>query len=169
MKKVAQLLNEMRSSRVILNYALCGAVAQMRYTEPVATLDADVLVAIPNPEGLNVLAPIYKFCASKGYKAEGEAIQVGAWPVQFIPVHSAITQEALGEAKAVEFEGIPFWVVGADYLAVIALNVGRAKDFTRILALFESGSTTQERIGQLAEIHSLSEAWQRFKRRFLDD
>jgi len=169
MKEVAQLLNEMRGSGVILNYALFGAVAQMRYTEPVATLDADVLVAIPTPEGLDVLAPIYKFCVSKGYKAEGEAIQVEAWPVQFIPVYSAITQEALEEAEAVEFEGVPFRVVRADYLAVIALSVGRAKDFTRILALFESGCIAQERIAQLAEKHGLSDAWKRFKRRFLDD
>lgn len=47
MKAVAQLLNEMRSRGVIQDYALFGAAAQMRYTEPVATLDADVLVAVP--------------------------------------------------------------------------------------------------------------------------
>ena len=44
MKEVAQLLNEMRGEGVITDYALFGAVAQMRYTEPVATLDADVPV-----------------------------------------------------------------------------------------------------------------------------
>ena len=50
MKELAQLLNDMRDAGVILNYALFGAVAQMRYTEPVATLDANVLVAVPSPE-----------------------------------------------------------------------------------------------------------------------
>ena len=169
MKEVAQLLNEMQASGVIFNYALFGAVAQMRYTEPVATLDVDVLVAVPAPESLDVLTPIYKFCAAKGYEAEGEAIQVGAWPVQFIPVFNAITQEALEEADTVEFEGIPLKVVGADCLAVIALSVGRAKDFTRVLSLIESGTTTPDRIGTLAKKHGLSNSWQRFKRRFLDD
>ena len=43
MKEVATLLNDLRGERVITEYALFGAVAQMRYTEPVATLDADVL------------------------------------------------------------------------------------------------------------------------------
>ena len=38
MKAVAQLLNEMCSAGVIKNYALFGAAAQMRYTEPFATL-----------------------------------------------------------------------------------------------------------------------------------
>ena len=74
MKEVAQLLNEMRGERVITEYALFGAVAQMRYTEPVATLDADVLVVLPSAERLDVLTPIYEFCARKGYALEGESV-----------------------------------------------------------------------------------------------
>ena len=57
----------------------------------------------------------------------------------------------------------------ADYLAVIALSVGRAKDFTRILALLESGSVSPEEIARLAERYDLSEAWERFKARFLNE
>jgi hypothetical protein len=45
-KGLAQLLNEMKRMGVIRDYALFGATAQMRYTEPVATRDADVLVAV---------------------------------------------------------------------------------------------------------------------------
>jgi len=168
-KNVAQLLNEMRAAGVISDYALFGAVAQMRYTEPVATLDADVLVALPSSEGLDVLSPVYEFCAAKGYRPEGEAVRVGAWPVQFIPVFSPLTREALEQADTADFEGEPFRVVRADYLAVIALSAGRAKDFTRILALIEAGSVTPEDIAALTERHRLAEAWKRFKTRFLDD
>lgn len=46
MKELAQLLNEMQRMGVIRDYALFGATAQMRYTGPVATLDAGVLVAV---------------------------------------------------------------------------------------------------------------------------
>lgn len=74
MKELAQLLNGMREAGVISDYALFGAAAQMRYTEPVATLDADVLVTVPGPEGLDKLGPIYQFCATKGYHPEGEAM-----------------------------------------------------------------------------------------------
>src|SRR5437588_67383 len=88
----------------------------MRYTEPVATFDAGVLVALPQPERLDVLNPIYAFCSGKGFNPEGEAIRVGAWPVQFIPVFSPLTREAMEQAETVEFEGVPFRVVGADYL-----------------------------------------------------
>ena len=47
MKEVARLLNAMREAEVIADYALFGAAAQMRYTEAVATFDADVLADAP--------------------------------------------------------------------------------------------------------------------------
>lgn len=159
----------MRSAGVIMDYALFGAAAQMRYTEAVATLDADVLVAVPSPESLDSLAPIYEFCRNRGYAPEGEAVKVGAWPVQFIPAFNDLTREALEQAETVDFEGIPLRVTRADHLAVIALSVGRVKDFARILALLESNAITREEIAALAQRHKLSEAYRRFERRFLDD
>lgn len=166
---MALLLNEMRDTGVVSDYALFGAVAQMRYTEPVATLDADVLVAVPAPDHLDVLGPIYAFCRARGYHEEGESVRVGAWPVQFVPVFSPLTLDALNAAETADFEGVPFRVVGAAHLAVIGLSVGRAKDFARVLALLESGAVTREAIGRLAGEHGLSNAWDRFARRFLDD
>jgi hypothetical protein len=43
MKEVAQLLSDMLSANIIKAYAVFGAIAQMRYSEAVATMDADVL------------------------------------------------------------------------------------------------------------------------------
>ena len=169
MKDVAQLLNEMRAAGVITGYALFGATAQMRYTEPVATLDADVLVALPAPDRLDLLGPIYEYCARRGYTPEGEALHVGAWPVQFIPVFSPLTREALEQAETADFEGVALRVVRAAHLAVIALSVGRPKDFARILALLESGSVLQEEIAELAQRHGLATAWRAFETRFLRD
>ena len=166
---MAQLLNEMRGSGVIANYALFGATAQMRYTEPVATLDADVLVAVAQPDRLDALRDIYAFCAVRGYLPEGEAIRVGAWPTQFVPVFTALTREALEQAETADFDGVPFRVVQAAHLAVIALSVGRAKDFTRILSLLESGTVTRQEIRQLADRHGISNSWRKFEGRFLDE
>jgi len=160
------LLNAMRDSGVIADYALFGAAAQMRYTEPVATLDADVLVEVSSSERLDPLAGIYRFCADRGYQPEGEAVRVGNWPVQFVPVFDALTQEALRQAETADFEGVPFRVVRADHLAAIALSVGRAKDWTRILALLESGSVSRDEVARLAKRHGLADAWQRFEMRF---
>jgi hypothetical protein len=169
MKEVAELLNVMRNSGVIADYALFGAAAQMRYTEPVATLDAHVLVEVPSAERSDPLAAIYQFCADRGYQPNGEAVRVGAWPVQFIPVFNPLTQEALKRAETADFEGVPLRVVRADFLAVIALNVGRARDWTRILALLQSGSVSRDEVARLAARHGLTDAWQRFEKRFLND
>ena len=169
MKELAQLLNEMLAAGVIENYALFGAVAQMRYTEPVATIDADLLIAVPSQKGLDVLNGVYKFCSKKGFQPEGEAIKVGAWPVQFMPAFSPLTQEAMERAETADFEGVPLRVVRADYLAVIALSVGRSKDLTRILALIESGSIKREEIRKLAGRFGLAEAWKKFEKKFSDE
>ncbi len=166
MKELAKLLNEMVRKKVIINYAIFGAMAQIRYAEPVATLDVDVLVGVTQFEGLDILKGIYVHCEKKGYVAKRETIQVGAWPVQFVPVFSDLTREAMEHAETADFEGVPLRVVEAKYLAVIALSVGRAKDFARILALLEAGAATQQEIGMLAAQYGLSHEWKRFKKRF---
>jgi len=166
-KEVAKLLNAMREAGVIADYALFGAAAQMRYTEAVATFDADVLVAVPSSERLDVRRPLYEFCAQRGWQPEGEAIRVGAWPVQFIPVFSRLTREALVSAETADYDGVPFRVVSACHLAVIALSVGRGKDFARVLALLEARAVSAEGVAELAARHGLAEAWVKFQRRFL--
>ena len=109
----------MQSAGIVQQYAIFGAMAQSRYTEPAATLDVDVLVAVPGPERLDSLSGIYEFCAARGYRAEGEAIRIGNWPVQFVPAFDSLTREALGRAEATTFAGLPCRVVGADFLAAI--------------------------------------------------
>jgi hypothetical protein len=166
MENVARLLNDMVRAGVITDYAVFGAVAQMRYTEAVSTLDADILVAVPNPETLDVLGPIYAFCRERGYQPEGEAIRVGDWPVQFIPAFSPLTAAAMRDAEIGDLDGIPLRVVRADYLAVIALSVGRAKGYARVLALREAGAVTDGQMGALAPRFGLEPAWKLFRERF---
>jgi len=166
MDKVALLLNEMVEQGIVADYAVFGAVAQMRYTEAVVTFDADILVAVAEPDKLDVLSPIYAFCRKRGYLPEGEAIRVGDWPVQFIPAFSKLTREAIRDAETGDLDGIPLRVIRADYLAVIALSVGRGKDFARVLALREADAVTDKEISDLAMRHNLTSEWNLFKERF---
>ena len=53
-------------------------------------------------------------------------------------------------AETAGLDGVPLRVVGAGHLAVIALSVGRAKDFARVLVLRESGSVTRGELELLA-------------------
>jgi len=162
------LVNGMQAAGVIENYAIFGAIAQMRYTEPVVTLDVDVLVSVPSPERMDSLAGIYAYCRERGYLPEGEAIRVAEWPVQFLPAFNPLAREAMERAETVDFEGLPVRVVRPDYLAVIALVTGRQKDHERILSLLESESTTRIEIEKLSIRHGLTQAWQQFVKRYLD-
>jgi len=169
MKEVAKLLNSMVEKNIISDYAVFGAVAQMRYTEAVATMDADILVSISSEGDLVLITPIYDFCASLGYLPEGDAIRVGDWPVQFVPSFNPLTDEAMLTAEYTEIDSVAIRVVRADYLAVIALSVGRNKDFLRILSLIDSGVITHKEICMLAGKHGLSDAWNNFNLRFINE
>jgi hypothetical protein len=138
----------------------------MRYTEAVLTEDADVLVELPGERGLDVLAPIYTYCHSRGLLTQGQWVRVGAWPVQFIPPYSRITEAALREAVEEDFEGVPLRVVRADFLALIALDTGRARDFDRIIRMIEAGAISLDGLQQLAERHGLSAKLKAFRSRF---
>ena len=157
----------MVSEGVITRYAIFGAVAQMRYTEAVATMDADILVSLPGDEGLDLLGPIYSFCKGLGYEPEGEAIRIGEWPVQFIPVFDALSEHALTNAEEVELEGVPTRVVRAESLALMALQTGRSKDHLRIESLLESEALSREQLAELARDFSLEDKWNRYKERYL--
>jgi hypothetical protein len=168
-KELATLLRHMLSESVITAYALFGAIAQMRYTEAVATLDVDVLIEVPDPDRLDPLSVVYEFSAQHGYQSEGEAVRVGAWPVQFVPVFSGLTREAVEQAEEAELEDVTVRVVTAAHLAVIALSVGRHKDHLRVLSLLDAGSVARQEVARLADRHGLTERWQRFEARFLGD
>ena len=169
MKDVARLLSDLLSANIIKDYAVFGAVAQMRYTEAVVTMVAHVLIVPPKQGSIGELSPICEFCSSRGYAPEGEAIRVGDWPVQFIPAFNPLTTEAVREAETGEIDGVPFRVVRADFLATIALSTGRPKDFARILALLESGAVGSTDIATLATRFGLQAEWSKFKGRFLDE
>ena len=169
MKEVAQLLNEMLEKSIISNYAIFGAVAQMRYTEAVMTMDMDILVALPQDAGLDILSGIHAFCRTRGYLPEGDAICVGDWPVQFIPAFSLLTEDAMLNAEPADLDDISVRVVTPAYLAIIALSVGRSKDYARILALVEEGVVGKEDIKKLSEKYDMVDAWKKFEKRFWDD
>ena len=81
------VLNQMVSDGVISRYALGGAVGATFYLEPVATLDVDIFVFLGEntSSALLSLGPIYDYALARGYRAEGEHLVIGDWPVQFLP------------------------------------------------------------------------------------
>lgn len=87
MEKTLAVINEMEREGIIDRYAIGGAIAATLYVEPVQTYDLDIFVIFPvSPTGLISVSPIYAYLTERGYVAEGEAINIEGWPVQFLPV-----------------------------------------------------------------------------------
>ena len=124
--------NSLRSANLIVDYALGGALAAIRYTEPFTTYDADVFF-IPLPEaGLSAGIPaIYAHLQGLGYTVEREHILIHGFPVQWLAAHG-LTEESVQEAFTTEFDGEEGRIFRAEHLVAIAASVGRAKDRARI-------------------------------------
>ncbi len=136
------------------------------YLEPISTYDLDIFVLFENPPLILTLTPIYEFLQQRGHVPEGDAIVIHSWPVQFLPAESPLLTEAVQQAVAVDFEGVPTRVMTAGHLMAIALQTGRAKDFTRLLAFVESGVVDEVALAAILKRHGLVDAWGRFKQNY---
>jgi len=128
---VLRAANELVSAGLIKDYALGGALAAIYYTEPFTTYDAYIMF-IPTDQTLTAWIPtIYSHLQSKGWRIESEHLLIKDFPVHFLAA-SGLTEEAVGEAKPIQFEGVPAKVFPPEYIIAIAASVGRHKDFARI-------------------------------------
>ena len=128
--------NELVSAGLIEDYALGGALAAIYYTEPFTTYYADIIF-IPSDKTLNAGIPaIYSHLQSKGWRIEREHLLLKNFPVQFLAA-SGLTEEAVRNAKQIEYDGIPGKIFSPEYIIAIAASVGRHKDFARIEQLLD--------------------------------
>ena len=135
MKTALKVLNELVADKVIMDYAIGGAMGAMFYVEAVTTLDLDVFVVFNDDAGLLPLQPIYDALKAKGYEPdeqERECVNVAGTPVQFLPAFSPLLVEALEHAHSFDYEGTPAKVLEAEYLAAICVQTGRMKDRLRV-------------------------------------
>jgi hypothetical protein len=129
--EVLRAANELVAAGLIEDYALGGALAAIYYTEPVTTYDADIIF-ITKDKTLGAGIPaIYEHLKSKGWRIEREHLLIKDFPVQFLAA-SGLTDEAVRNAKRIEYEGVPAKVFRPEYIIAIAVSVGRHKDFARI-------------------------------------
>ena len=145
MKETLAVVEKLHADGIIGPYAIGGAVGAAFYIEPVATLDVDIFVLFEPAPVILTLTPIYEACAKLGYRAEGDAIQIEGWPVQFLPATQPLVAEAVREAVTREAEGSTTRVMTAEHLMAIALQTGRAKDHARLVMFVEAGIADRDR------------------------
>jgi hypothetical protein len=171
MKSTLKVINQMQADGVIEKYAIGGAVGATFYLEPVATMDIDIFVSFGKKLGsvLLTVSPIYDYLTAKGYKTEKEYIHIEGWPVQFLPPSDALGEEALAQAVETKLDGMRTYVMTAEHLVAIALQTGRAKDFSRILQFIEAGVLDAKKLDAILKRHHLLAKWEKFGHKFLED
>ncbi len=165
-----RVLNEMQVAGVISEYAIGGAVAAFLYIEPAATFDLDVFIAWQPVEGGLLLTPqpLYKYLADKGYgEYEKEAVLIEGWAVQFLPLGTALLEEALVQAVDIQIKGVPTRIFTREHLMAICLQTGRPKDLARLVQFIEESSADTERFAEILRRNMLLKAWETFEARYL--
>ena len=168
MKDTLSEINELRAAGLIGQWAIGGAMGATFYLEPISTYDLDIFVIFEGSPLILTLTPIYDFLKARGHAADGDAMMVHGWPVQFLPAESGLLREAVEEAREVDFEGVRARVMTAEHLMAIALQTGRGKDFARLLTFTEARVAEEMKLREILERHGLSAAWQRFEHNYLN-
>lgn len=114
--QVFEALNQLKAEGVLRDYALGGATAALFYAEPTRTYDVDVFVLLPPPTGsiLEPLKAIYAWARSREFVIDAEHIFMHGVPVQFLPAHNALAEDAVVTARTLEYEGVDVRVIGPE-------------------------------------------------------
>lgn len=151
---VFRALEEMHTDGVVIAYAIGGATAVLFYAEPTRTYDLDVFVA-SSPSGLAPLSTIYEWTRARGFPTVGEHVMIHGVPVQFLPAHTPLVEDAISQARDLDYEGVAVRVVDPEHLVALALQAGGARRRERAWQLLEAGQVNRERLRALLANHGL--------------
>ncbi len=163
MERTLQVLNWLEKEGIFGRYAIGGAMGATFYVEPLLTFDLDIFVLLPETaSGLLTLTPLYEVLLERGYKVEGECVNIEGVPVQFLPVYNALLEEALDEAADTHYEKTPTRILRAEHLVAICLQTGRAKDRQRVQLFVEEAALDEAKLSDILTRHGLEAKWKQW-------
>ena len=146
--------NGLVAAGLIEDYALGGALAAIYYVEPFATYDADIFF-IPKDKGLTAgISAIYAHLEKQGWQVEREHLLLRGFPVQFLAAQG-LTEEAVREARPIEYGGVPAKVFRAEHIIAVAASVGRHKDLARIEQMLQQAEPDKTLLENILQRHNL--------------
>src|SRR6266705_2525241 len=151
---VLRAANELVSAGLIEDYALGGALAAIYYVEPFTTYDADIIFIATDKTLSAGIPKIYSHLQSKGWRVEREHLLIKDFPVQFLAA-SGLTEEAVCEARQIQYQGVPAKVFRPEYIIAIAASVGRHKDLARIEQLMSQAKIDKLLLDDILRRYSL--------------
>jgi len=160
MKQALSVLNSLEAAGTLKGYAIGGAIAALFYTEAIDTEDLDVFVLLSDvANSLSPLSEIYDVLREKGYVENREHMMIEGIPIQFLPAYNPLIEEAVRDARKVEFEGVITQVPTPEHLMAIMLQTGRAKDRLRFEMFQEQVEYDNERLAEIVSKHSLQDRY----------
>jgi hypothetical protein len=150
-------LNELKANGVVRDYAIGGATAALFYAEPARTYDVDVFVLMPGAtrSALVPLDPLYQWARDRGFKLDAEHILVHGVPVQFLPAHNALAEDAVTTARNLDYDNVPVRVVDPEHLVALAFQTGGPRRRERAWQIIETDAVDRERLRTLLAEHGL--------------
>jgi hypothetical protein len=167
-RRVLGAMAEAEKAAVIGGFAITGGMAITYHSEPVYTLDLDVLAFIPGKGGLINLGPIYDFFSARGAAASGEYLLIDGLKFQFIPAATPLESESLHSAITATEQDSSFRIIDLEYLIALKLAAGRNKDLLHIQILLDAPRRPVDfsRLEKILKTHDLSDKWHQFRSRF---
>lgn len=157
--EVFREIDSLKAEGIVLDYALGGATASLFYVEPTRTYDVDVFVLLPpgDAASLRPLARLYEWASTRGFDTDAEHVVIHGVPVQFLPAHNALAEDAVKAARTLDYERVPVRVVGPEHLAALALQAGGRRRRERAWQLLESGAVDRLVFRGLLRQHGINE------------
>ena len=172
LRRTIEVVTRLAKAGAIRDYAIAGAVAALNYIQPTLTEDLDVLVSVAHfdqrPSGLILLGPIDNALVEMGYTERTDlGYLIEGWPVQFLPVASALDEEAVERAVDVEIDQtsdppLTARCLRAEHVVAIAVRLGRLKDLARVQSFLEQNAVDLVALDDVLERHHLMHEWLSF-------
>jgi hypothetical protein len=151
-------LNSLKKLGLVRDYAIGGATAVLFYAEPARTYDVDVFVLLqaPTASSLVSLESLYDWARSREFAVDAEHVLVHGVPVQFLPAHNVLAENAVGTARTLDYEGVSVRVIDPEHLAALAFQAGGPKRRERAWQLLETGGVDRQRLRSLLAAHGIT-------------